>query len=116
MSNCILFDYNEIQDKKENDIDMIYHNEYYSKNSEKTIKYLTNFIKRNYNLLHIDLSNTGLSIRNIYKIAVSLRTAKSLRAIHLSDNNISEQLVDEIVCRIHGVKNGKSNFVQFINN
>ena len=87
LSNCILFDYDEIQSSNENDIDLIYHvDEFYNQHSEKSIKYLINFIKINYNLLHLDLSNTGLTLRNIYKICCSLRIAKSLRSIHLNDN------------------------------
>ena len=63
--------------------------------------------------MHLDLSNTGLTLRNIYKICCSLRTAKSLRSIHLNDNFITEQLVDEIVARVHGVKFGKFNYIPF---
>lgn len=47
---------------------------------------LCTFIKRNKNLLHLDLSETNLTEYMIWTIGCSLSRAKSLVSIHFSGN------------------------------
>jgi len=47
---------------------------------------ITRFIKYNKNLIHMDLSHTGLNEIAIKFIATSLRKARSLVSIHLCGN------------------------------
>jgi len=50
------------------------------------VQQLSKFIKYNKNLLHLDLSSTGLTENMLWQLGTALRRAKSLLAIHLSDN------------------------------
>lgn len=47
---------------------------------------LCKFIKYNQNLLHVDLSNTGLTKRMLIEFGGALRKARSLICLHLSGN------------------------------
>lgn len=47
---------------------------------------LCKFIKYNQNLLHLDLSNTGLTKRMLIEFGGALRKARSLICLHLSGN------------------------------
>ena len=47
---------------------------------------LSKFMKYNQNLLHVDLSNTGLSKRMMMEFGGCLRKARSLICLHLSGN------------------------------
>lgn len=66
-----------------------------------SIKCLCKFIKRNKNLLHVDLSYTGLSELQLWEFGAALRRAKSMRSIHLSGNKITKRLVQHLVDRAH---------------
>ena len=71
-------------------------------------------IKRNKNLIHIDLSHTNLSSSSMWHFGKSMRRAKNLRAIHLSGNpGITTKLIDDITQRIHGIKREKPNMINF---
>jgi hypothetical protein len=62
------------------------------------------FMKKNPNIVHIDLSNTGLTEKHLFSFGVALRRTKSLRSIHLSGNQITENVVDYLVEKSHGSK------------
>jgi len=47
---------------------------------------LSKFMKYNQNLLHVDLSNTGLTKRMMMEFGGTLRKARSLMCLHLSGN------------------------------
>lgn len=65
------------------------------------IKGITDFIKYNQNLYHLNLSNTGLNDDLIKKIGVALRKARALVCIHLTGNpGISEYNVNFLHKRI----------------
>ena len=51
----------------------------------------------------MDLSNTGLTENHIKEFGTALRRSKSLRCIHFSVNNLSQNIVDYLVKRTHGV-------------
>ena len=50
------------------------------------VENLSKFIKYNKNLLHLDLSYTGLDELTLMTIGSTLRRAKSLLSIHLTGN------------------------------
>jgi hypothetical protein len=56
------------------------------KDSEKVIGFLTKVIKHNKQLIHLDLTSTGLNEAVVREVGTSLRRATSLLAIHLSGN------------------------------
>jgi Ran GTPase-activating protein (RanGAP) involved in mRNA processing and transport len=65
---------------------------------------LGKMIKHNKNLLHLDITSTGLGKFIIKEIGSMLRRARSLLCIHLSgnpglDNETTEYLVKRIRCR-----------------
>ncbi len=63
---------------------------------------LTRFIKYNRNLLHLDLTHTGLNQLCLRIIGISLRRACSLLSIHLSENpGITSGLKTLLFERIH---------------
>lgn len=65
------------------------------------VKGITDFIKYNQNLYHLNLSNTGLNDDLIKKIGVALRKARALVCIHLTGNpGISEYNVNFLHKRI----------------
>lgn len=57
-------------------------------NATKTlvVRHLSSFIKYNKNLLHLDLSSTGLCDDMLKCFGVALRRAKTLLSLHLSGN------------------------------
>ena len=80
---------------------------------------LIKFIKMNKKLVHIDLTNCGLSGLMIEQFGPAFRRAKGLRAIHLSGNPAlydpkeKERLVDFLVKRAHGIKVDSYNIIDF---
>ena len=50
------------------------------------IEMLCTFLKRNKNLIHVDLSYTGLLEDHLKQLSAALRRAKCLLAIHLTGN------------------------------
>jgi hypothetical protein len=63
---------------------------------------VTRFIKYNRNLLHLDLTQTGLNQLCIRIIGISLRRARSLLSLHLSENpGITQDLKTLLFERIH---------------
>jgi len=47
---------------------------------------VTKFMKYNKNLLHLDLSNTGLNEQMVRTIATALKRSRSIISLHLSGN------------------------------
>ena len=62
------------------------------------------FIKRNGVLTHLNLESTGLREDHLMEIADALRRAKHLQGIHLSGNEVTEQVIEHMVTRVHAVK------------
>ena len=65
---------------------------------------LTVFIKKNKQLIHIDLTATNLTEYMIWKLGSSLRRAKSIASIHFSNNQcfseaLKQQLFNRISCK-----------------
>lgn len=81
--------------------------------AQHAINQLCRFIKRNRSLLRLDLSNTGLSEKQLWHFGAALRRSKSIRSLHLSGNDITEKLVDYLVERAHAHKVGHQNFIDF---
>ena len=77
------------------------------------------FIKVNKNLVHLDLTNCGLSYLMIQSFGKTLRRAKGLRALHLSGNPAlydpkeKERLVNFLVQRAHGIRVDSYNIIDF---
>ena len=71
---------------------------------------LSSFIKMNKRLVHLDLSNCGMSYVMLEQFGKTLKRAKGLRAIHLSGNpglqgdKNKEKLVNWLVHRMSGIK------------
>ena len=92
-----------------------------TENAESVLAYLSKFIKRNMRLIHVDLTNTGLSEKMLYAFGPALRRAKSLRSIHLSGNpGLSDpeavgRVVDYLVKRAHCIKVESYNVIDFRN-
>jgi hypothetical protein len=67
---------------------------------------MSEFIKYNQNLVHLDLTSTGLNDDIINLIGISLNKAKSLCSIHLSNNpGVSQKNIKFIQKRIRSKKN-----------
>ena len=47
---------------------------------------ITKFMKHNKNLLHLDLSNTGLNEQMVRTIATALKRSRSIVSLHLTGN------------------------------
>ena len=47
---------------------------------------ITKFMKHNKNLLHLDLSNTGLNEQMVRTIATALKRSRSIISLHLTGN------------------------------
>jgi hypothetical protein len=74
---------------------------------------LCNLIKSSQNIIHLDLSSSGLTESLMLNFGKALRRSKSLRALHLSGNpGISQNLIENLSERVHG-KNVKINKVCF---
>ena len=73
-----------------------------AKNNLEIIKNLERFIKRNKNLIHLDLSQTNLTELMLWRIGSALSRAKSLVSIHFSGNQgITPAVKDQLFKRIH---------------
>ena len=84
------------------------------KNRPEEIGFICEFIKKNKNLIHVDLSHCGLSELNMWFFGRTLRRAKSLRVIHLSGNpGITTALIDFLHTRTHAVIREKVNSIDF---
>lgn len=81
--------------------------------AQHAIDQLCKFIKRNKSLLHLDLSHTGLSEKQLWHFGAALRRSKSLRALHLTGNAITDRLIDYLVERAHAHKVEHQNFIDF---
>ena len=70
--------------------------------SRKTIENVSKFLRRNKNLVHADLSNTGLSEAHLWYFGSTLRRAISLRSLHLSGNpGVTQRLKNYLCERVH---------------
>ena len=71
---------------------------------------MTRFIKYNRNLLHLDLTQAGLNQLSIRIIGISLRRARSLLSLHISENpgitkDLKSLLFERIRCKpFHSLK------------
>ena len=54
--------------------------------NDEIVKNITTFMKRNKNLMHMDLSNCNITEHMLWGIAQSLTRCKSLVCVHLSGN------------------------------
>ena len=62
---------------------------------------LSNFIKYNKNLLHLDLSNTGMTEDMLWNIGTAMRRSRSMVALHLSGNpGVTQALKDYLEQRV----------------
>jgi len=72
-------------------------------------------------LIHLDLTNTGLSEKMIEEIGPALRRSKAMRSIHLSGNpglddpETAEPIIDKIVKRAHCIREDEYNVIEFKN-
>ena len=57
-----------------------------TEDAENNMDNLTKFIKANKKLIHVDLTNTGLSGKMIELFGSALRRSISIRSLHLSGN------------------------------
>jgi hypothetical protein len=57
----------------------------------------------NPNLIHVDLSYCQLTEAWMMLYGQNLRRSKSLRAVHLSGNDVSQEMIQALAVRIHGV-------------
>ena len=74
-------------------------------NAQFVVDCICTIIKYNPNLIHLDLSNTGLTEPMMWHFGQALRRAKSLRSIHLCGNvGITDELVEYLTKRTHGAK------------
>jgi len=65
----------------------------------------TKMIKYNKNIIHLDLSSTGLTELMLRTIGCALRRSKSLLALHLSGNpGVNQSLKNFLYTRIHCCK------------
>ena len=72
--------------------------------------HLIKFIKYNKNLLHLDLTQTGLNEKILWSFGTGLRRAKSLLSIHLTGNpGVSEGLKDYLFQRVRCKERVKEN-------
>jgi hypothetical protein len=68
------------------------------------VRKLVFFIKRNSNLIHVNLANCGLDSDMLKEFGVALRRAKSLVSLHLSSNPGDTEEVREAICTRAHVK------------
>ena len=57
---------------------------------------LYTFIRKSKNLLHIDLSNMGLGIEELTRIAEACSKSRTLVAIHLTGNQLDTQILSSL--------------------
>lgn len=66
---------------------------------------VTRFIKYNRNLVHFDLSHTGLSEQALRVIGASLKRGRSIVSLHMSGNpGVTQSLKDYLFERIRCIK------------
>lgn len=75
---------------------------------------LCRFLRKNKNLVHVDLSHTNLSEKALWYFGKTMRRAKSLRALHLTGNpGITDRVVDYLQRRAHCIHIKEQNFIDF---
>ena len=72
--------------KKLKSLNISYNRIFHDDTQEEQLSNLIHFIKRNKNLIHIDLTQCELKEEVVLEIGSCLRKAASLKAIHLCDN------------------------------
>ena len=78
-------------------------------NDREGIENLCQFIRRNENLIHVDLSYSNLSEIQLWCFGRTLRRAKSIRSVHLTGNrnfkkdSITPRLISYLSERIHTI-------------
>jgi len=71
-------------------------NSFVGKHCADIVGSLCSFIRRNKKLMHLDISYCGLKNDNILEISKAVRKSRSLLAIHLSGNLISDEVKKKI--------------------
>ena len=66
---------------------------------------LCNQILLNMKLLHLDLSHIDISTDDILLLGDSMRKSKSLVSVHLSGNNLSVDMIEQIKVKLKMVSN-----------
>ena len=64
----------------------------------QTVHKIIKFIKQNTNLMHLDLSSTGLDTSMMREFGTALRRAKSLISLHMSGNPGDDEEVRIAIC------------------
>ena len=87
---------------------------------EKTVgKFLAKFISCNRSLLHLDLSDTGITSLMLVRLGNAINASPSLLAIHLSGNpGVLEDPVQKLAAKINATHEkavDKQTFNQFLN-
>lgn len=79
------------------------------------VENLSVFLKHNPVLIHVDVSNTGLSEKQLWYFGKVMRRSRSLRALHLCGNpGITKRLVDYLHGRARCIKDcGVVHFIDF---
>ena len=73
-----------------------------SEEARNSLENLCLFITKNKNLIHLDISNAGLTERQITFFGKVLRRAKQICSLHLSGNlGITERVKDFLCERAH---------------
>lgn len=89
-------------------------NDVLTKQAQISIENLCIFIKKNKNLIHIDLTNTGLNEKQIWFFGRALRRCKSLRVLHLCGNpGITDRVKEYLATRAHAKVVDKINTIDF---
>lgn len=83
--------------------------------SDELLGHLCRFLRRNRKLAHVDLTKTGLRSKHLLAIAGMLRQCQALVALHLSDNESTPAVVDEMVELTKGIRRHEDNFDPFEN-
>ena len=60
------------------------------------VQSLSNFIRRNRNLQHLDISYCGLRKDEVYDVVKACKKSRSLMAVHLSGNMITDETKKKI--------------------
>ena len=81
------------------------------KDTQKSVNHLTRFIKRCPKILHIDISYCGLTPLILREFGTALRRSKNLRAIHLTGNQITPDVVKYLIERTHAKVSEKINMM-----
>lgn len=90
--------------KRLKSVNISYNRIFHPDTQEESLGNLIHFIKRNKNLIHVDMTQCELDEDVVLKIGASLRKAAAIRAIHLCDNpGVNDEVVGQLITRIHAM-------------